>query len=253
MHLPRKFSNGMHYQFRENFGTIGNNAKHTEKGQIALKILFIGNSYTYYNDIPEIFAALARENGLAAEVVSVTKGGRKLYENLDPADENGQRIREACREGGWDVLVLQEQSVLPLKDSAAFHRGLQGLAELVQAKRTRLYATWGRKEGCPLLDELGMTSVQMTKELEEAYETAAAMLGAELAPVGSCFRELRRLQPKLELYDPDLSHPSYAGSCMSAVCHFAGIFGRLPASCTTLALEQDQVQAILEAAKKVLF
>lgn len=219
---------------------------------VTMRILFIGNSYTYYNDMPEIFAALARENGLAVEVVSVTKGGRKLYENLDPVDENGQRIRAACEESAWDVLVLQEQSVLPLTDPAAFHWGLQGLMELVQAKRTRLYATWGRKEGCPLLDELGMASVQMTKQLAVAYENAAAMLGAELAPVGSCFRELRRLQPKLELYDPDLSHPSYAGSCMSAVCHFAGIFGKLPASCASLALDHDQVQAILEAAKTVL-
>lgn len=217
-----------------------------------MRVLFIGNSYTYYNNMPQIFEALVRENGLAAEVVSVTKGGRKLYENLDPADENGRKIRELCRENRYDVLVLQEQSWLPLADADAFHRGLRGLTELVRAERTLLYATWGRKEGCPLLDELGLTSEQMTERLTEAYETAAAMLGAERTPVGSCFLALRRLRPELELYNPDLSHPSYAGSCAAAVCHFAKIFGVLPASCASLNLEQTDIEAILEAAKSVI-
>ena len=48
-----------------------------------MKILFIGNSYTYYNHMPEIFERLARENGKEVQVFSVTCGGHKLYEYVD--------------------------------------------------------------------------------------------------------------------------------------------------------------------------
>lgn len=40
--------------------------------------LFIGNSYTYYNDMPKLFETLCRENGKDVTAYSVTKGGREL-------------------------------------------------------------------------------------------------------------------------------------------------------------------------------
>ena len=52
-----------------------------------MNILFIGNSYTYYNDMPNILEALAKENGKDLSADAVTKGGRKLYANLDAEDE----------------------------------------------------------------------------------------------------------------------------------------------------------------------
>ena len=52
-----------------------------------MNILMIGNSYTYYNDMPKILESLAIENGKDVRVDSVTKGGRKLYANLLPEDE----------------------------------------------------------------------------------------------------------------------------------------------------------------------
>ena len=48
-----------------------------------MKVLFIGNSYTFFNDMPNMLAALAAENGYSVSVDSVTKGGRKLFSNLD--------------------------------------------------------------------------------------------------------------------------------------------------------------------------
>lgn len=60
-----------------------------------MKVLFVGNSHTYYNDMPRIFASLARDNGHDVQVESVTKGGWILP---DRADTLSYAVsRSACR------------------------------------------------------------------------------------------------------------------------------------------------------------
>ena len=55
--------------------------------------------------------------------------------------------------------------------------------------------------------------------------------------------EISETHPEIDLYDPDLTHPSYAGSCLSAMTHYRTIFGEMPAdlSCFDLAKETKQV------------
>ena len=59
-----------------------------------MKILFVGNSYTYYNDMPKLLEGLANANGHPAEVFAVTKGGRKLHQHLDVEDEYSRPLVE---------------------------------------------------------------------------------------------------------------------------------------------------------------
>ena len=202
-----------------------------------MKILFIGNSYTYYNDMPKLFAKLAIENGKEICVDSVTKGGRKLYENLNPEDEYHRQIVVLCKETDYDVLFLQEQSYFALVDFETFVEGLAGLMKLAGAKQTVLYATWGRKEGSPLLDELKLTSTEMTEQLHKAYRKAADRLGALISPAGICFKAVSERDASVDLYKPDLSHPSELGSALVAMVHYTRIFGELPKSCRALKLD----------------
>ncbi|MBQ9805158.1 MAG: hypothetical protein IJW49_01425 [Clostridia bacterium] len=210
-----------------------------------MNILFVGNSYTYFNDMPKIFEKLALENGKDAVVDSVTKGGRRLYENLVPEDEYHQRIVGLCSEKQYDVLILQEQSYFALVDYERFLEGLSGLMKLVGAKRTVFYATWGRKEGCPLLDELGLTRAEMGAKLEEAYKKAAETLGAQLSPVGRAFQALCDIAPESELYMPDLSHPSLLGSTLAALVHYQTVFGEAPCVCRSLSLDTVSEKCLL--------
>ncbi len=210
-----------------------------------MNILFIGNSYTYYNDMPKIFEKLALENGKDVVVDFVTKGGRKLYENLVVEDEYHQRIVGLCSEKQYDVLFLQEQSYFALVDYEKFLEGLSGLMKLIGADRTVFYATWGRKEGCPLLDELKLTRAEMGKKLEEAYQKAADALGAGLSPVGRAFQATCETAPELELYMPDLSHPSLLGSTLAALVHYRTVFGQLPQSCESLSIDPAATKMFL--------
>lgn len=214
------------------------------------KVLFIGNSYTYFYDMPVLFASLAAENGFDVQVDAVTKGGRKLFENLLDGDEKNAEITSLCRQNEYDILFLQEQSYLAIVNKDEFELGVKGLIEAVKPKRAILYSTWGRKEGCPLPDTLSLTSDQMTEKLSEAYADAAKAYGADISPVGKCFMGIKRLFPEAELYDPDLSHPSYLGSCVAAVCHFKAVFGKMPDKYTSLKAEASDIQKIFSVIEK---
>ena len=208
-----------------------------------MKILFIGNSYTYYNDMPTLFSRLCGCNGKQAQVFSVTKGGRKLHENLDSADQTTRELEAVVQQNHMDVIILQEHSTLPLLDFDRFSANISGLMEKLGSARYVLYQTWGRKAGSSFLTEQGLTTRTMAAKLKEAYAKVADITGADLAPVGQCFLAVSETHPEINLYDPDLTHPSYAGSCLSAMTHYRTVFGEMPTdlSCFDLPEETKQV------------
>ena len=195
-----------------------------------MKILFIGNSYTFFNDMPNLLEALAKENGKELFADSVTKGGRHLYSNLEEGDEYGEKIKLLTAQNEYDALFLQEQSFFPIVNADKFLYGVQSLKDLVGAKRTVLYATWGRKSGSDKLEELKLTSEEMYKKLTEAYIWAAKKSSCEISHVGKTFLKILNSIPSFELYKPDLSHPSYAGSAVAAICHYNALFSEMPKS-----------------------
>lgn len=206
-----------------------------------MKLLFVGNSYTYYNDLPAILAQLIGDNEGEVQVFSVTKGGWKLHRYLDLQDENAEKLAHAMENAPFDVVFLQEQSVNPLLNYEQFADGVKRVAERVGAKRTVLYQTWGRKEGHATLEEHGWTRKEMTDRLAEAYQKAAAAIGAEVSPVGTHFYAVGQAMPELELYDPDRTHPSYAGSCLAAMTHYKALFGTLPEKTESLKLSEEVI------------
>ena len=207
-----------------------------------MKILFVGNSYTFFNHLPDMLYALMQENCVEGTVESVTKGGRRLYENLNPDDPLFARLMQA-REGGVDLLILQEQSFFPLVDANGFLRGVRGLIELLSPARTVLYSTWGRKEGAPLLAERGWTAEGMGKDLHEAYGRVAAEVDALVSPVGKCFAAFIHTHPEWELYNEDGSHPSYLGSALAVLSHYRTCFGELPTKTSSLNLKKEEQDA----------
>ena len=70
-----------------------------------LRILFIGNSHTYYNDMPSMVKALAEEAGFSCEVVMIAHGGWFLKQHVKEPD-----VRFNIRYGNYDYVVLQEHA-----------------------------------------------------------------------------------------------------------------------------------------------
>ena len=182
-----------------------------------LKILFVGNSYTFYNEMPQkAFSEASRAAGYEPLVTEITRGGYRLCQFADPENEEGKRLREAVKGEHYDCAVLQEQSLNPIKNEKEFLAGIDGVMSHIHADRFVLYATWGRNDGSVALAELGIDREVMTEKLSLAYNKAGKMYGARVAEVGNAFLAYAAEHNKDALYDADKSHPSALGSEIAA-------------------------------------
>ncbi len=182
-------------------------------------ILFIGNSYTFFSDMPEvIFAPMANAAGYECTVTSLTHGGYYLSQFADPTNEEGIRLRELIRGRHYDAVILQDNSTGPIRRREEFLTAVGDLIALFGdgADRFVLYATWGRHPDSPDLSWIGMDSEAMTAALSDAYNEAARRYSIEVAEVGNAFAARRAADPAAELYDPDRTHPSAEGSRLAA-------------------------------------
>lgn len=193
-----------------------------------MKILFIGNSFTYMNAMPEnIFSLLCASMGKEAYIYSVTKGGYKLSQYADPENEQGQRLRQLLSSEVFDLAVLQEQSVLPASDPEAFFEGARSLAALIGSYGTKnlmLYETWGHLKGSKRFDDMGITTEQMEALLRVSYMRLSDEMGLPLALVGKAFGECRAKYPDIALIAQDCHHPTYAGSYLAALVIFRQVW-----------------------------
>ena len=216
------------------------------------KILFIGNSYTYVNDLPQTFAEIATAAGLSVAVSSVTKGGWTLEKHADPDDECGARVYAAFAEEKFDYVILQEQSYRPIVNFPLFASAVEKLVSMARANGATpiLYATWGRAEGCPLLEELGMTNATMTDALAKAYADVGKQNGARVVHVGKAWQAAK----SADLYHADLSHPAPAGTYLAALSFLYGIFDLQPEQIpyTPASLSADADALLKKAAKEAV-
>jgi len=171
-----------------------------------VRVLFIGNSYTYVNDLPGLVAQLLAPRGIQLEHESVTPGGATLEKQV----KDGKAIA-AIAQGKWDFVVLQEQSTRPFTQPEAMFAA----ARLLQAEiaktgaKTLLYETWATK-----------AAPAEQAKLTEAYESLGRELGATVVPAGEAWK--RGIAAGLELHGPDGRHPSRLGSYLAA-CLFARV------------------------------
>ena len=89
---------------------------HRQEEERSMRILMLGNSFTFFNDMPEMVREIT-----GAQVVSHTRGGAWLSEQLNADTEMGAATLKALEEH-WDYVVLQEYSNGPVKNREAFMR-----------------------------------------------------------------------------------------------------------------------------------
>ena len=175
-----------------------------------MRILMLGNSFTFANDMPRTLAALT-----GAEVVQHTRGGARLAEHLNPRAELGARTQPALRDERWDYVVLQEMSNGPITAPGSFFSSVERLCGQIRENGAVpvLYATWAYQRGGARLTAEGRDYDGMARALREAYHRAAEENHALIADVGERFYQLADTQ---DLYDADGFHPNALGSRIAA-------------------------------------
>src|SRR5919201_1774630 len=134
------------------------------------KILFIGNSFTARNDLPELIARLAAARGNGLEHRLISAGGASLRNHW-----NAGEALKAIQDGGFDAVVLQEQSTLPVKNAKRTHENVRLFDEAIKAAgaETVLYMTWARQH-----------APESQQAITDAYAGIGRELGATVVPVG---------------------------------------------------------------------
>ncbi|HNW70591.1 MAG TPA: PKD domain-containing protein [Bacteroidales bacterium] len=227
---------------------------------IAKRALFIGNSYTYVNDLPQMVADAAVSAGDTLFFDSNSIGGYTFQQH----SVNATTLSKIAA-GNWDYVILQEQSQYPSFPIAQVEAEVFPYAKMLDSTinannpcaETVFFMTWGRKNGdasnCavwpPVCTYQGMDSL-----LNLRYRMMADSNDAILSPVGAVWHYIRQNYPAIELYNADESHPSIAGSYAAACCFYAVMFRKDPTSITyTSTLNATDAQNIRNAAKLIVY
>lgn len=179
-----------------------------------IRVLFLGNSLTYSNDLPATVRALAQADGVAMEVRMIARPNLALEDHwrIGPA-------RRVVERGDWDYVVMQQgPSSLPANQRHLREWSLQW-GELIRTAGARpaLTMVWPAARHFRSFDAV-----------DQAYANAAQAADALFLPAGRAWLEALRRDPDLKLYDDDGFHPSRIGTLLTAMVIYAGIRARAP-------------------------
>ena len=215
----------------------------------AVRVLFVGNSYTSYNDLPTMVAEMSRSAGTSMSVSVIAPGGAWLADHVGSG-----AVEAAIHEGGYDVVVLQEQSMAPADIQIArrsTYPAASALAQMASASGARVvfFQTWGHRGGSR---EVGHGSYEsMQDALTATYADLAIRYSGEVAPVGEAWRAHFRSGSNLVLHDSDGSHPRPEGSYLAAAVIAATIIDESPREFEWYAsLDEATARLLLETAER---
>lgn len=182
----------------------------------AIEVLFVGNSYTHFHDLPAMVRALGKADTPPREVTTtmLAPGGFTLQQHWDATDERAPRT--VLKDRKPDFVVLQEQSRRPLDEPAKMHEYAAKFAALCQERKCTpvWYMTWARA-----------AEPEAQDRLTEQYAKACTDGGGLLAPVGRAWQTLLAEAKPPTLHTEDGSHPNPAGSYVAACVLYATMCG----------------------------
>ena len=193
------------------------------------RILFVGNSYLYYNDslhnhVRGMVVAADPVSETSLQYKSATIGGAPL------AHHDIRHLLEPGHLGmkqPFEVVILQDNSTSALSESgrASFREKVAEFNGEITRRgaKTALYMTHAHVKPSRL------ASPDMIRKVEEMYVSVGNDVGVFVIPVGLAFEEAYRQRPDIKLHnDYDGSHPDLFGTYLAACVVFASLYAKSP-------------------------
>lgn len=233
-------------------------AVNARNGNDSIRVLFIGNSYTHFNDLPGDVQKIASTQKMKLSYQACVRGGYSFKKHLQQRDEI-----EIIKRGGWDFVILQEHSEAPAKPTEVValetYSNARTLDSLIHAYSPKahviFYMTWGHKDGCltpitnyPVID----TYVGMQERLKISYLEMTYRNNTWCAPVGMAWQQVRTERPDYVLYWQDRTHPSPLGTYLAANVIFSAMFQKPYQTSYVKELQAEQAEYIQQVAQKVV-
>jgi len=199
----------------------------------SLSVLFLGNSYIFVNDLPAMLVQIASSdlsNRTQLNVRSVTRSGARLSDLWD----SGEALR-VLQSQHWDYVILQEQSlwaVNPSQIADTFEAATKWNKEITQQHgRTILFDSWAREPESPWYSDpqysgLDMENASHMQQIfDQRTKELGVKLGASVANIGDYWAMTEKQVPGLNLFASDGSHPSAAGTYLTALVFYRALTG----------------------------
>ena len=199
-----------------------------------IKVLFIGNSFTYRNGVvefssgvPGIFDNVAEDLGYTVETYSITGPGWYLENHAKAGDTCGKQVDKLLNAtDDFDYVVLQDQSTVAFENYERFLGGIKALQSKIENTQKNaqiyLYETWGSPFSA---NERKITVPEMEKLLRDAYTKAGEECGVPVSYIGKAFTDVYTHDKSINLYASDNRHQGYPGAYLSACVHAASMLG----------------------------
>jgi hypothetical protein len=194
-----------------------------------LNVLFIGNSYTNFNDLPGMVQTVSESvpGGPALHAEKDARGGFDLNLHWRRGTDTRRRIAR----GEFDSIVIQGHSLSAITEPyrlAEYARRFAGEARGGGA-RVVLFQTWPRRADNAYYRGGDVQSAEeMLGRIDAVYSEIADELDATVAPVGSAWQLAASEVPTTPLYMADGTHPDLAGTYLSACVLYGTIAQRDP-------------------------
>ena len=222
------------------YGYVGAYAQNygTSVPKDTLKVLCLGNSFTYYNSCPTLLKEIAWNEGHYIDIYAGLKGSRTMAHHLEL-----EMTDEWIALGGYDYVFLQDQSQIPAKvgkDRKENRQQIQDMAAVAAKVRSRspeckavVEWTWAY----PAREFGGFDNYDAFSRYgrKGSYIMAKAVGNAVVSPIEKAFKIVREERPDICLYHTDGLHQSlygsYLKSCVNYLLIYGEPFGNSPADC----------------------
>ena len=216
------------------------------------RILFVGNSHTYYNNLSSMFVNIVNASGHRSSVHELSSGYYTLKQFADESDQGGALLDKTLKDRSWDFVILQEHTTNSL--SAAAPEEMYPPSRILDQKikdsggQTAFLMTWTPKKGIK-----NQKPAQVQSDIASSYMTIAEELDSLVIPAGISFMRCLETYPDIELWDKDGQHPSPEGSYLAACTVYAVIFQESPENCSyTGDLDKELAQKLQNIAAETV-
>ena len=184
-------------------------------------ILFIGNSFTFYWNLPLVVEAMANERNYNYDITQSTASGSSLKDHWFENDELKSKTLIAT--GRYDRVVLQDYSLNPLQNLVESRMYFTDFIEWVKANNGApyIYATWMYKG-------ISNNNYNVVDPIQDALQPVADKTGAVMVPIDQAFRTIQKRHPNIPIFMSDNKHPSPVGTYLAACVYFRIFTGESP-------------------------
>ena len=230
-----------------------------------LRILFLGNSLMFFNDMPELFEQMALKAGKNVYVDSITRGSATISDFAHASTDVGAQAYPKLQSERWDYVIIEPSRRITPYEQTTYNAELAS-AKLLQTMAARagakllLYCVWGNNDGTltqydatnPIAMVKGQVHYDYTRKMHVEFlkdvntRFAQELGGVGVIDAGYAFENSMATYPNINLYDSDKRHPSLEGSYLAAACVYATIYNESPENIgftggTTLYFEMQRI------------